>query len=54
MLDKDNEPSLLLEKMLFFELTNKQFSKFPNSEYYATYNILKEEFKDLIDYHISK
>ena len=31
-----------LEKLLFLEFTNKQYSKFPNKEYYDVYNILSE------------
>lgn len=31
-----------LEKLLFLEFTNKQYSKFPNKEYFDVYNILSE------------
>lgn len=31
-----------LEKLLFLEFTNKQYSKFPNKEYSDIYNILSE------------
>lgn len=33
------------EKILFLDFTNKQFSKQPNSEYYATYQLLSENEK---------
>ena len=33
------------EKILFLDFTNKQFSKQPNSEYYATYQLLSETEK---------
>jgi len=42
-----------LEKLLLLELTNKQFGKFPNLEYYETYQTLSKEEKDKIDYKIS-
>ncbi|WP_055447097.1 hypothetical protein [Lacinutrix mariniflava] len=41
------------EKIVFLEMTNKQFAKLPDSEYYATYNKLTEEEKDVIDLNIS-
>lgn len=42
-----------LEKIIFLELTNKQFAISQNSEYYKTYELLNQEEKDLIDYEIS-
>ena len=42
------------EKIVFLEMTNKQFAKLPNSEYFETYKILTEEEKDIIDLKISK
>jgi len=42
------------EKIVFLEMTNKQFSKFPNSEYYVTLKKLTEEETDIIDLKISK
>jgi len=35
-----------LEKLIFLEITNKQFTKFPDSEYFATYQSLTKEEKD--------
>ena len=32
-----------LEKIVFLEMTNKQLTKFPNKEYYATIDLLTEE-----------
>lgn len=31
------------EKIVFLEMTNKQFSKFPEQEYFKTYNLLTQE-----------
>jgi type III secretory pathway component EscV len=42
------------EKIVFLEMTNKQFSKLPNSEYYVTLKKLTEEETDIIDLKISK
>ncbi len=42
-----------LEKLVLLELTNKKFGKFPNLEYYETYQTLSKEEKDKIDYKIS-
>ena len=53
MITKENAQINQFEKMVFLELTNKQFSKFPNSEYYETYKNLKQKEKDLIDTEIS-
>ncbi|MCH4553335.1 hypothetical protein [Aestuariibaculum lutulentum] len=53
MLKSTNEQAQLFEKVVFLELTNKQFSKFHDSEYYAAYNLLNQNFKELIDYKIS-
>ena len=41
------------EKIVFLEMTNKQFAKLPDSEYYATYKKLTEAEKDIIDLKIS-
>lgn len=42
-----------LEKLIFLEITNKQFTKFHNSEYYNTIKLLSEaeqnEFYKLAD-----
>jgi hypothetical protein len=42
-----------LDKLIFLEITNKQFTKFPNSDYYKTLELLseidKEEFYKLAD-----
>jgi hypothetical protein len=32
-----------LEKLIFLEITNKKFTKFPNSEYIKTHNLLLPE-----------
>jgi len=53
MITKEKEETNQFEKMVFLELTNKQFSKFPNSEYYETYKKLNQEDKELIDTEIS-
>jgi hypothetical protein len=42
------------EKIVFLEMTNKQFAKFQDSEYYETYKKLTAEEKDIIDLKISK
>ncbi len=41
------------EKIVFLEMTNKQFAKLPNSEYFESYKKLDENEKDLIDLNIS-
>lgn len=41
------------EKIVFLEMTNKQFTKLPNSEYFETYKCLTEKEKDIIDLEIS-
>ncbi|MDD2819956.1 MAG: hypothetical protein PHW29_01710 [Flavobacterium sp.] len=42
-----------LNKLIFLEITNKQFTKFPDSDYYKTLELLsetdKEEFYKLAD-----
>jgi hypothetical protein len=42
-----------LDKLIFLEITNKQFTKFQNSDYYKTLELLpekdKEEFYKLAD-----
>jgi len=43
-----------LEKLVFLEITNKQFGKFPNSEYFKTFNELSQEVKDEFGLKISK
>lgn len=53
MSTKEKEVTNQFEKMVFLELTNKQFSKIPNSEYYETYQKLNQEEKKLIDTEIS-
>jgi len=35
-----------LEKIVFFEITNKQFGRFPNSEYLNLYNTLTKSEKE--------
>lgn len=35
-----------LDKVVFLEITNKQFSKFPNSDFYNTLELLAESEKD--------
>jgi hypothetical protein len=32
-----------IEKLVFLEITNKQFTKFPSSDFYETYNLLNDE-----------
>ncbi|WP_456463065.1 hypothetical protein [Lutibacter sp.] len=53
MITKENTQINQLEKIVFLELTNKQFSKLPNSVYYETYENLKQKEKDLIYPEIS-
>ena len=43
-----------LEKIVFLEMTNKQFAKLPDSEYYKAYKELTKEEKDIVDLKISK
>ena len=35
-----------LDKLIFLEITNKQFTKFPDSDYYKTIEFLSEAEKD--------
>jgi hypothetical protein len=35
-----------LDKLIFLEITNKQFGKFPNSEYFKTLKLLSESEAD--------
>ncbi|MCB0465580.1 MAG: hypothetical protein KDC78_07890 [Aequorivita sp.] len=41
------------EKIVFLEMTNKQFAKLPNSEYFELYKKLDENEKNHIDLNIS-
>jgi DUF4097 and DUF4098 domain-containing protein YvlB len=41
------------EKLVFLEMTNKQFGKLQNSEYLETYGNLTEKEKDQLDSKIS-
>ena len=43
-----------LEKLVFLEITNKQFGRLPNSEYFNTFNELSQEEKDEFGLKISK